>query len=63
MGELLTLEQTAEILGVTSTTIRNYIRKGLLPRVKVGGRFVRVDRDDLEAFINGHKVLAGEAVK
>ena len=42
--EFLTVEQAAELLQVKSTTIREWLKKGKLPGVKVG-RLWRVDRE------------------
>lgn len=57
LGKLYTVEEIAEMTSVTSRTIRNYIKKGLLKGRKVGGvwRFTRKDIEDLfdkSTFIN-----------
>ena len=38
--ELLTASQAAEALSATSQTIRNWIRSGRLPAVRIGNRFL-----------------------
>lgn len=38
--ELLTASQAAESLSATSQTIRNWIRSGRLPAVRIGNRFL-----------------------
>ena len=38
--ELLTVSQAAEALSATSQTIRNWIRSGRLPAVRIGNRFL-----------------------
>ena len=48
--ELLTVRETAEILKVTSITIRRYIAAGRLPAVKAG-KGVRVRKEALDQFI------------
>lgn len=36
--DFYTIKETSEKLKVTETTIRNYIKKGLIPADKIGGR-------------------------
>jgi excisionase family DNA binding protein len=45
----LTPEQVAQALNVTPQTIRNWIRRGLLPAERYGHVF-RIHREDFEAF-------------
>jgi excisionase family DNA binding protein len=47
---LLTVEQIADEFQVTSQTIRNWIKAGALPAVRVGHVY-RVRREDLDAMI------------
>jgi excisionase family DNA binding protein len=43
---------SAEYLGVTERTIRNYIARGLLPASRVhGSRLVRIRKSDLDAML------------
>ena len=45
-------QQAAEYLGVTDRTVRNYIRRGILPASRVrGGRTIRIDVADLDALM------------
>jgi excisionase family DNA binding protein len=48
--QLLTVEQIADEFQVTSQTIRNWIKGGALPAVRVGHVY-RVRREDLDAMI------------
>lgn len=48
--QLLTPEEAALQLGITPRTIREWLRNGKLPGVKLG-RLWRVKETDLEAFI------------
>ena len=44
--------QSAEYLGVTDRTIRNYIARGLLPARRIrGSRAIRIDQDDLDRLL------------
>ncbi|MFG2224992.1 helix-turn-helix domain-containing protein [Streptomyces sp. NPDC048644] len=51
------LEQVAEQLGLHVRTIRNYVRDGRLPAVRIGKQY-RVAHEDLEAF-TGRPVPSG----
>ncbi len=55
LPRLLTLKQAAEELGVKLATLRTAIWNGELPQVRIG-RSVRVDRRDLEAWLERQKV-------
>ena len=50
-AELLTVDETAGLLKVNAQTVRNWIDRGELPALRVGGRRVRIQRAALEAFI------------
>lgn len=47
--ERYTVEQVAELLGLHVKTVRNYVREGRLPAVRIGKRY-RIAKEDLEAF-------------
>ncbi|NBE96737.1 helix-turn-helix domain-containing protein [Nonomuraea sp. KC401] len=47
--EHFTVEQVAARLGLHVKTVRNYVRDGRLPAVRVGKRY-RIAKEDLEAF-------------
>jgi excisionase family DNA binding protein len=46
--ELLSRKQAAELLGVSSGTIDNYARQGLLTKRKIGSHSVRFERVEIE---------------
>ena len=46
MNKLLTTHQVAEMLQLDTTTVRKYIREGIIPATKVGHQW-RVNCDDL----------------
>ena len=58
IGELLTIEQTADVLGLHANTIRNLIRRGDLKAVRIGARIIRVNATDVAAILA--PVVAGE---
>jgi excisionase family DNA binding protein len=45
-------EEAAQLLGLQVRTVRNYVREGLLPGVRIGKQY-RIARADLEAFTAG----------
>lgn len=60
ISKLLTLQQTADILGVSYARAADLARKGNLGGVVHLGRQVRVNTDDLERFLrDGGRSLAG----
>ncbi len=52
MAELYSAEEAAQILGLQVRTVRNYVREGRLPGVRIGKQY-RIARADLEAFTAG----------
>ncbi len=50
-----TVAEIAGHLGVAEKTVRNYIRNGSLPAVKLG-RIVRVRLDAYETFLEQHRL-------
>lgn len=53
--DLLTIPEAAGILRVSVSTLRGWITAGTGPRTVRIGRLVRIDRADLEQFIEGKK--------
>lgn len=49
---LLKRQEAADYLGVSISTLDNWARVGILPRVKMGNRSVRYKKESLEQFIN-----------
>jgi len=49
---LYTIQEVAEILKISTKTVRDYLEKGLLKQVPNMG-VVRVTKENLEAFIKG----------
>ena len=50
-----TTDEVAKLLQVDPETVRRYVRQGNLRAVKLGGKFIRVDKADLDTFIEGLK--------
>ena len=47
--QLYSAEEAAQILGLQVRTVRNYVREGRLPGVRIGKQY-RIARSALEAF-------------
>jgi excisionase family DNA binding protein len=55
-------EASAEYLGVTDRTIRNYIARGVLPASRVrGSRLIRIRKSDLDAMLHPVPTSGGQA--
>jgi excisionase family DNA binding protein len=52
--DLLTYEDVADLLGVSTRTVRRYILAGDLECIHLGPRYVRIRRSQLQAFIDAH---------
>jgi excisionase family DNA binding protein len=57
MTEMLTVDDVARLVGLTSYTVRAAIRDGELRAAKLRGRW-RVQRDDLAAWIDAGQAAA-----
>lgn len=52
---LYTLTEVEPILGVSHRTLLDYVKKGKIKAVKIGGKW-KVSEENLKAFINGEGV-------
>ena len=50
-GRYLTIEESADLLSVSTKTIRNWIAAGRVKADRVGPRLVRIDQASLEALV------------
>ena len=62
MDPLLTTEEVAEFLRVDIVTVRRLVNRGELPAYRIGNEY-RFTRADLEEFLKGQRVPAGEGTK
>lgn len=46
-----TTDEVAQLLKVDPESVRRYVRSGKLRAVKLGGKFIRIDKNDLDSFI------------
>lgn len=49
-GDMLSTDEAADYLGVSGTTVREWVQNGLLPGIRVG-KFYRYDPADVAAFV------------
>ena len=61
MVRLFTPEEVAEMLSVNESTVRSWIRKGIMPGIKIG-KFWRIAESELEKYIE-RKLEEGELVR
>jgi excisionase family DNA binding protein len=54
-GDLITVNQGAELLGVHPNTIRNLMAKGELKAERIGLRIIRLKRSDVMALLTPYK--------
>ena len=55
LEKLLSTQEAADILGVHVQTVRQYIKRGELPAVKISPRLYKIRPEDLERFIEEKK--------
>ena len=51
----LTTDEVAKLLQVDPESVRRYVRRGDLKAVKLGGKFIRIEKEDLNKFIENLK--------
>lgn len=51
---MYTLQEVADMLNVSNRTVRNWIKSGKLPAIKIVRQY-RITKEDLEAFIQDSK--------
>jgi len=52
---LLKIPEGADYLNISSWTLRGWISDGKIPTVRQGQRWIRVDVNDLDKWIESHK--------
>lgn len=55
MRDLIRKPEAAQILGVSIRTLEKMVARGAIPAYKVGPKLVRLDRGDLERYLDGHR--------
>ncbi len=50
-----TTDEVAKLMQVDPETVRRYVRQGDLRAVKLGGKFIRIEKIDLDKFIEASK--------
>jgi len=47
-----TTEEVANILRVDPESVRRYVRSGKLKAIRLGGKFIRIEKNNLQSFID-----------
>jgi excisionase family DNA binding protein len=58
---LLTQREVAKLLGICPETVCRWTRRGLIPCVRVGRRFLRYERPALAALLSSRRDGKGDA--
>jgi excisionase family DNA binding protein len=53
--QLLTVEDVAKRLDASVLTIRRWVREGQLPALRLGGRFIRLDWEEVVAALKANE--------
>ena len=56
------IKETADILGISSTSVLNYIKAGMMKAAKVGGRWL-VKEEDIKAYLENASTDASKRSK
>lgn len=51
VGQMLSIPQAAEMMGVSQDALRRWIREGLIPARRIGKRMLRVNKSDLARLV------------
>ncbi len=51
-----TVEEVKDILKVSLETVRRYVRSGKLPAIKLGNKYIRIEKGDLDEFLKTLKI-------
>ena len=62
MQELLSPKEVAEMLSVTTETVRRWCRSGTIRARKVGEKLIRIERASVEQFITHSNLPKSEEV-
>jgi predicted DNA-binding transcriptional regulator AlpA len=58
MKELLKITDVARIFGLSTWTVKQQVKKGILPVVRITPRSVRFQPEAIEAYIKSHEARA-----
>lgn len=53
--QFLTTDEVAKLLQIDPESVRRYVRSGQLKAIKLGGKFIRIEKKDLDNFIKQKK--------
>lgn len=61
MGRKIRYDEAAEKLGVGKATLYSMVCKKRVPHIRMSGRLVLFDEEELDAFIDSHRVPVGNS--
>ena len=61
--ELLTIAEVARRLGTRAPTVRRWVRRGLVPSVRVGQRWIRLPWVEILAAIRRHSEVQAARIE
>jgi excisionase family DNA binding protein len=61
MSKKISMQEAADIYGVSRATIRRWVEAGLITGYRVGPRVIRLDADELDEQLRGAPVGGGDA--
>lgn len=61
--ELLNVDDVARILRCAPRTVRHYVARGMLRPIRVGPRFIRFTRAEVDRFISGAPAEPGKVTR
>ena len=56
MSKLMTIKETAKLLGITESTLKGMIRRGAIPYIKLSPRVLRFDPEELDEYLDQRRV-------
>ena len=57
--KLINIEEACALLGIAEDAVKELVEKGNLPAYKIGGKFLRFRKEQLEAIRNGSHAASG----
>lgn len=54
--KLMTQREVAKMLTVCAETVCRWTRKGVIPHIRVGNRYLRYEKDAVIKFMSSHRV-------
>ncbi len=56
VGQILDYGGASRLIGVPKGTLYSWVSKKIIPHIRLGGRLVRFNADELETWLENHQV-------